>query len=278
MARREFTTDTDGVRLGGWVEGRGKRVLLLHGGPGLSVNLVEDLVDELGDGYEGAAYQQRGLPPSQEEGPFTVEDHVSDVRRVLETLQWDRVVVVGHSWGGHLALHAASVLADRVAGVLAVDPLGGVGDGGWAEFDEEMYARTPQAVRAEAEELDARAMRGEGPEDAAVEGLRLMWPAYFPSWGAAPPMPPLRLSVPCYSETLESLMGELPRLEAALPTIRVPVGFVVGARSPMPTTASAETAARIPTAWVEAVAGAGHFPWLDAPGSVRSALERLTRA
>ena len=51
---------------------------------------------------------------------------------------------------------------------------------------------------------------------------------------------------------------------------------MIGAASPIPATASTDTAERIAHAWVESVAGAGHFVWLEAPGAVRSALDRLT--
>ena len=131
-------------------------------------------------------------------------------------------------------------------------------------------------LRERAQKLDEMAMLGEGSEADALKSLRLVWPAYFPSWGAAPAMPPVRLSVPGYAETLASVLEELPRLEAALPGIEVPVGFVVGAASPMPATASTDTAGRIPGAWVDVVPAAGHFPWLDAPGCVRAGLQRLT--
>ena len=43
----------------------------------------------------------------------------------------------------------------------------------------------------------------------------------------------------------------------------------------VPTAASAATAAVIPGAWLEVVAGAGHFPWIEKPGSVKAALDRL---
>lgn len=278
--RRAVQTGGD-VRLSGWVQGQAVRadgppVLLLHGGPGLSADYLDDVADEIGDGRPVAGYQQRGLAPSRVEGPFTVADHVADVGRVLEALGWDRAVLVGHSWGGHLALHVAAAAPQRVAGVVAVDPLGAVGDGGSQEFEAEMFRRTPEDVRVRAQQLDARAMRGEGTQDDALEGLRLVWPAYFPSWDCAPAMPPMRLAVTGYAETYASLLDELPRLEAALPGIAVPVGFLAGADSPMPVTASTGTAARIPGAWVEVVPGAGHFPWLDVPGCVRAALERLT--
>jgi pimeloyl-ACP methyl ester carboxylesterase len=73
-----------------------------------------------------------------------------------------------------------------------------------------------------------------------------------------------------------SIQAELPALEAGLPGIRVPVGFVHGSRSPMPLGASTDGANRIPGAWVEVIDGAGHFVWVEAPGAVRGSLRRLT--
>ena len=270
--RFEFTTE--GVRLGGWVRGDGEPVLLLHGGPGLGFDYLDPVADELA-GFRVASYQQRGLPPSQTDGPFAIADHVADCRRVLDGLGWERAVVVGHSWGGHLALHVGAALPDRVRALLAVDPLGGAGDGGSAAFEAELAARIPPEDLARAEELDERAMRGEGTAAEALESLRLVWPAYFPSPQQAPPMPDIAITVDGYAETWESVLHELPALEAALSGIGVPVGFVVGGRSPMPAAASTDTADRIPGAWVEVVDGAGHFVWLDRPGAVRASLERL---
>jgi pimeloyl-ACP methyl ester carboxylesterase len=38
--------------------------------------------------------------------------------------------VIGHSWGGHLAMHLAVRHPDRVLGLVIADPLGAVSDGG----------------------------------------------------------------------------------------------------------------------------------------------------
>ena len=276
MTRRDFRATVDGGELAGWVQGTGRRVLLLHGGPGLSFGYLDSLAGELGDGYEIASYQQRGLAPSTARGPYDVPTQVADVAHVLDELGWGRATVIGHSWGGHLAAHVAVGLTDRLDAVLIIDPLGAVGDGGEKEFEAEIFARTPADVRQRAQELDERAMRGEGTEEAMIEGFRLVWPAYFPTWEAAPPLPEgLSGSVEAYSETFDSIHELLPALEQALPTVRVPVGFVHGGSSPMPVSASSEAAARVPGAWVEVVDGAGHLPWFDVPGSVRSALARL---
>jgi pimeloyl-ACP methyl ester carboxylesterase len=200
---------------------------------------------------------------------------VEDARRVLDALGWQTAYVVGHSWGGHLALHVAEAMPERLLGVLAVDPLGAIGDGRWPEFDEEIFRRTPEHLRARARELDELSMAGEADDELALEGMRLVWPAYFADPEHAPPMPELRISSERSGEMVPSIQAALPALEAGLPGIRVPVGFVHGSRSPMPLAASTDAAERIPGAWVEVV-DAGHFLWVEAPGAVLAALRRLT--
>ena len=276
MLWADFTTHDEGPLLAGRRAGNGPPVLLLHGGPGLGFDYLRDLADELAEENDVAWYQQRGVEPSAVAGPYSVGADVADARRVLDALGWEQSYVVGHSWGGHLALHVAAAMPERLLGVLAVDPLGSVGDGRWREFDEEIFRRTPEAVRARARELDKLAMAGAVDTELALEAVRLVWPAYFADPETAPPMGELRYGSERSAEMYPSILAELPALEAALPAIRVPVGFVHGSRSPMPLAASTDAADRIPGAWVEVVEGAGHFVWVEAPGAVRAALRRLT--
>lgn len=51
---------------------------------------------------------------------------------------------MGHSWGGHLAFRLAAARSERLFGVLAIDPLGIVGDGGRFAFEAELHACTPK--------------------------------------------------------------------------------------------------------------------------------------
>ena len=273
-----FTTHDEGPLIAGRRAGSGPPVLLLHGGPGLGFDYLRDLADELAEENDVAWYQQRGLAPSATEGPYTVAADVGDARRVLDALGWDKAYVVGHSWGGHFALHVAEALPERLLGVLAVDPLGSVGDGRWPEFDEEIFRRTPEPVRVRARELDELTSSGAADDELALEQMRLIWSAYFADPGAAPPMPKLRMASERSAQMGQSIVAELPALEAGLGQIRLPVGFVHGSRSPMPVAASTDAAERIPGAWVDVVDGAGHFVWVEAPGAVRASLRRLTVA
>jgi pimeloyl-ACP methyl ester carboxylesterase len=277
MGEREaFTVDATGGTLGGWVVGDGAPVLLVHGGPGLSYEYLDGLANELGTGVRIAAFQQRGLAPSTLAGPFTISQAIDDVIAVLDGLGWPQAVLVGHSWGGHLVLRTAAAHPDRLLGVLSVDPIGVVGDGGTAAFEAEMVARTPKEGRARAQQLDERAMSGEGTADDGLEGLAIMWPAYFADPENVPPLPPIRLSVEAYSGLNDEMTEGLEEIAAALATGSVPYGVVAGAGSPIPWGQAARTTAELsPRAFLTVVPAAGHFPWLEVPGSVRTALQRL---
>jgi len=273
VERDQFTAEVAGGSLVGSVAGEGRRVLLLHGGPGLSNGYLDDLLPEL-DGMRVATYQQRGLAPSTAREPYDVGVQVADVVAVLDALGWERPTVIGHSWGGHLLLHLIASRPDRVAAALVVDPLGAVGDGGQAEFEAELARRTPPGSRARATEIDERAMAGEATEAELAESLRLLWPAYFADPAGAGPMPAIDLSVEAYAGTIESLTALLPGLADRLRGCSVPTRFVHGAGSPMPATASSDVADLI-GAEVDVVPGAGHFIWLEAPGAVRRSLDLL---
>jgi pimeloyl-ACP methyl ester carboxylesterase len=278
VAWADFTTHDDGPLIVGRRRGSGPRVLLLHGGPGLDFEYLRGLADELAEENDVAWYQQRGQAPSAEAPPYTVEADVEDARRVLDALGWEQAYVAGHSWGGHLALHVAEAMPERLLGVLVVDPLGATGDGCWPAFDEEIFRRTPEQVRARARELDELSTAGELADDLALEGFRLVWPAYFADPSDAPPLPDVRLSSARSAQMVPAIQAALPALEAGLPAIRVPVGFVHGSKSPMPLSASTDAAELIPGAWVEILDGAGHFVWHERPGETRTALRRLTTA
>jgi pimeloyl-ACP methyl ester carboxylesterase len=258
------------------LEGDGPPLLCLHGGPGMSDYL--GILGEETEGWRRIRYTQRGLAPSTTDGPFSVAQHVTDAVAVLDGLGIEDAVVLGHSWGGFLAAVLAMEHPDRVRGLLLVDPLGIVGDGGYERFEEQMTARTPEDVRAKADELDKRAMSGGGTEDDALESLRLFWPAYFNDPATAPPMPDdLRLSVPGYSQTFEDILpmlasGDLPSRAA---TYDGPVEVVYGLGSPFPVEAAIETAAAFPRGSASGVPDAGHFSWLDKPGCVADGLVRL---
>ena len=256
-----FTVETAAGQVVGERSGSGEPAFVLHGGPGLS-DYTQPLAEELATRYATIRYQQRGLEPSTADGPFTVEQHVADAVAVLDGLELESAWLVGHSWGAHLAMHVAVAHADRTLGLVSIAAVGAVGDGGLAAFEVELGRR-----------YEGRC----GKPLAEDTPLEEYWPDYFALPAEAPPMPPMHLSSDVYAKTFASVREHLDRrtLERALPALHLPALFVHGRDDPIPWAASAATAELVEDARLEILDGCGHFPWLERPGAIAAAVERV---
>jgi proline iminopeptidase len=213
------------------------------------------LAAELRPEFETTRYQQRGLPPSVESGPFDIDTNVADAIAVLDPLSNAPVWLMGHSWGGLLAMYVAVSRPDRVRGLIMIDTAGAVGDGGLSALDEELVRRY-------------KAHYGRPIEETVT--LRDVWPLYFSAPDKAPPMPHIEDRRDARNEIWESDAAHRARgtLAHGLPDLAIPAIFVHGALDPLPVSVSIETAALIPNATTHLIEACGHFPWIENPGRI----------
>jgi proline iminopeptidase len=187
-------------------------------------------------------------------------------------------------WAGRerlqrLAMQLAARAPGRVNALVLADPLGAVGDGGFAGFGAELEARaTPEAL-ARMAELDELSATSKQERDAAgLEYYRLDWPGYFAVPAQAPPVPDtVRVNAEAFEQTAASVaeaveLGDLPGL---LRAFTGPVELLAGKCSPLPHQAAESTAAVFPDARLTIVPGAGHQVWHEAPGCMAAALSRV---
>ncbi|MEO8626340.1 MAG: alpha/beta hydrolase [Candidatus Limnocylindrales bacterium] len=271
IGEREFRAKAADGEIVGWLnEVPGKpNALLLHGGPGMS-EYLDTLVAELDGLFTTARYQQRGLAPSVVSGDISIEGHIADGVAVLDALGWDKPTVIGHSWGGHFALHFAVAQPERVGRLVILDTLGAVGDGGIAEFGPNLLRGLSDAARDRLADLDAQEENGEPlSEEERREHLGLLWPNYFGDPTSAPPMPYMRFGRA--DETWLSIMAHFKSvtLEHTLPTVTVPTLVIHGGKSPIPVAEAQKLAALMPNAQLIVHEGKGHWPWLEEPGFLR---------
>jgi proline iminopeptidase len=226
------------------------RALLLHGGPGLS-DYLDPLAEELSPLFKLDRYAQN---------PHTdVPAFVEEALGHLHAPSW----IVGHSWGGHLALHVAAAAPAGLQGLILIGTLGAVGDGGWEASGPRLRTRLTDD---EVARLDAATSGG--------EGLEILWPAYFARRELAPPYPGLSAD----GETLQAIYdwvrahGPSGELAAALRGFDEPVLAIHGTDDHIPLEAVQETIALLPDGELRILEGTGHFPWLEQPGVVHDAV------
>ncbi len=123
MSEQEFEVAIGGGVLRGHLGGEGPPALLLHGGAAVP-DYLDGLAAELAPFLTTYRYTQRGTPPSTGGPPYTIEAHMADALAMLDAFEIPRAWFVGHSWGGHLALHLSIANPERLLGVVCIDPLG----------------------------------------------------------------------------------------------------------------------------------------------------------
>lgn len=111
-------------------KGEGKFVCLLIHGFGEGGYIWDEFANYLVTWCRVISIDLRGHGNSgwHNAGNYTIEAHVSDVMHVIEMLCLDKIVLVGHSLGGNVAIRIADKIKRRVVALVVVDC--GLGENG----------------------------------------------------------------------------------------------------------------------------------------------------
>jgi proline iminopeptidase len=105
--------------------GEGEPFVVLHGGPGMWHDELFPFFRDLARDHQVVFYDQRGNGQSlmEEITPetFTVEWLVADLEELRKLWGFDRISLIGHSWGGLLAMYYAAEHADRLERLILID-------------------------------------------------------------------------------------------------------------------------------------------------------------
>ena len=122
------TFETQGVTI--WYEvrgdGPGTPLFVANGGPGFDhmYLMCGDVWDRIAKGRKVVFYDQRGNGKSSElkEGqPCGLAEQIDDLDALRAHLKFDKIDLLGHSWGGYLVMAYASRHPEHIAHLLIVD-------------------------------------------------------------------------------------------------------------------------------------------------------------
>ncbi len=122
QALSKFVT-VDDARLHFVIKGTGRPVVLIHGNPG-SCQDWTNLYGPLASQYCAFAFDRPGHGHSDRPNhrPITVDVQAQMLHTALQELNVEQPILVGHSWGGALALAYALEFQDDLAGLVLLAP------------------------------------------------------------------------------------------------------------------------------------------------------------
>ena len=116
--------NVEGTDLHFVIRGAGRPVVLIHGNPGSSQDWAK-LYGPLSARYQAIAFDRPGHGHSERPnhgGDVTVEVQANLLCKALDVLRVERPILVGHSWGGALALVYALQYPRDVSGLVLLAP------------------------------------------------------------------------------------------------------------------------------------------------------------
>jgi proline iminopeptidase len=127
------------IRLYHFSQGRGRNVLIVHGGPGMPFREPMRGLEPLTGEYRFHYYDQRGCgkstrPIDRFSSQNTYENmtsldqtlglgaQIADIERIRQILGEQKLILIGHSWGGFLASLYAAEFPEHVEALILISP------------------------------------------------------------------------------------------------------------------------------------------------------------
>ncbi len=245
---------------------QGLPVIFIHGFP-FSHAMWSPQLSDLPSGIRAVAYDLRGLGASDPgDGQFTIEGHVDDLIALLDSLHLAKVVVVGLSMGGYIALRALQRNPGRFSAAILCD------------------------TRSEADSDEAKLKRAAQIKSVKVEGSAAFAEGFLKAVFAAETFQKNPQAVALIRDIIvatspRSIAGTLLALaartdtSAALHQIAIPTLILVGENDGVtPPEAARSMHAKIPGSQLQILPGAAHMSNLENPETFNRALWEFLRS
>jgi proline iminopeptidase len=270
--------DVDGARLLVRSVGSGTPLVFVHGGPGMSHDyLAPQLIELLSDEYRLIFYDQRASGRSsgvEDTTRLTMTQFVADLENVRRSLKLDRLNLVGHSFGGLLAMYYAAAHPNAIRKLLLLD----TSPASW-ELNFPYFLRTIAERQTETDRQELAEIRAAAATDPAAMERYLK--TFFRTFFYNPQLSDsIVLKIDDQWLTNNNLTGnfiwrDLGKYDIhdRLVRITAPSLIIHGAASVISVEGAKAIASRIPNSKLIVLKDVGHFPYIEAPQVFAAALK-----
>ena len=264
--------------------GRGDPIIVVHGGPGMDHSYLLPGMRRLARSNRVIFYDQRGGGRTEGEvsrATVSFDTFLGDISALADSLRLGRFTLMGHSWGGLIALRYAARHPDRLRALVLMNSVEPGRRYIVQSSDLLAKKRTTEDSIEYARILKSDALKRR--EASAVNALlRVTFRTLFTDRALAQ-----QLVIDLDQRTVSN-MGPVASMvmtsagtfdfwtEAA--SIRVPTLILQGADDAMPLEMVRELARTIPGSRLSIIEGAGHFPYIEKPTDTIGAITRFLAA
>ncbi|HEX5111914.1 MAG TPA: alpha/beta fold hydrolase [Saprospiraceae bacterium] len=271
------------------VEGSGDPVYVLSGGPGINPTYMQPICDELSKTYQTILVHQRGTGKSHVEvnkENINIDLYSQDIRAIKEKLHHQKIILLGHSWGGMLSMHYATTYPDDVDQMLLISS-GGCSMNFYHYFGNNIRSRLSEEDKAFVALLDEYFNKvwdlpmSDSLRDAlnwlATEEVNIMTKAYFydKSLAATNRTSVADINFRVLETMVQSLFAADWDLAPKLKNINIPTLILQGRQDPIDLETARVIQAAIPNSKLVILEKCGHFPWIEQKEEFFGALQKF---
>lgn len=259
-------------------------VIVLHGGPGLDQSYLLPQMQELAANNQVIFYDQRGsgrsLGFALDAHSINMKNFVKDLEAVRKQFGYKKIILVGHSWGGLLAMRYAILYPDRVSKLILVSSAPADYAGFKSFFAE--YEKRTAPLKHKLDNLENSTEFKHGDPTTVIEYYRTVFATYFYQ-----PTDVSKLSLYFTQQSalngrkIGQIFGEtyLNRydLKPELKKLSVPTLIIHGVNDIVPITTARETHAAIASSQIVELKDCDHFPYIEQPKEFFKVIAKFLR-
>lgn len=265
--------------------GRGETIALLAGGPGLSGDCLLPLGRSLAGENRVLVPDQRGTGRSRgmslDPSALNLGGLLGDLERLREQAGVERWSLLGHSWGGILAMAYAARWPKRVERLVLVSP-GGVNAEFLRYYPANIATRLGEAERLELGYWQQPARVLANPVRALLEVSRIVAPAMVFDRKKALPLVERTLSEMRFNPLVNVLLTEGwyekgYDLRRSLRRVAAPILVVQGRQDPLGEATALQIAETAPNVTVRFIERCGHWAFAERPRELLASVRAFLR-
>ncbi len=256
------------------VIGKGKPLIVIHGGPGLCQDYLEPGMYTLAENNLLIFYDQRGCGKSTgsiNADSISMESFVNDIEAIRKTFNFDKISILGHSWGGFVAMHYAIADQSHIDKLILSNSAPSTSEG-YALFGKE-YMRRMTPFQNQIDKLsDSEGFR-EGNENIMEQFYRLIFRQYCYNPEKAELLN-LRMASTATLDgrkvsgiLRENVLDKPFDLNKGLNTLKISTLIIHGDSDPIPLITVKEVHENISGSKLILMKDCGHFPYVEDPST-----------